>query len=111
MGALLNNGSQPVMKYCVPIPTRLDTTQYSASPLGNVIVRSPSMMGIIHSIICEVDCCLGSTEGVVVIFCWTHVEPPTSSGITRLVGSGSARFIHRNPLFSGTASCTNGAQE
>jgi hypothetical protein len=68
-------------------------------------------MGIIHSIMVLVDCCRGSADGVVVIFCCTQVEAPTSSGITRLVGSGSARFSHRKPLSRGIASWTRGTQE
>ena len=44
------------MKPCITTPTTLDITQYTASPLGNVVVKKPNISGIIHSIIWLVDC-------------------------------------------------------
>lgn len=70
------------------------------------MLSSPSMMGIIQSIMVWVDCCRGSIDGVEVIFCWTQVEAPTSRGMTMLVGSGSARLSQRKSLLRGIASWT-----
>ena len=41
------------------------------------------MMGIIHSIMFWLDCCLGSAEGVMVIFCWTQVVAATMRGMIK----------------------------
>ena len=43
----------------------------------------PNIMGIIHSIMFWLDCCLGSAEGVMVIFCWTQVVAATISGMMK----------------------------
>ena len=75
------------------------------------MLNSPSMTGIIQSIIDWVDCWRGSAEGVDVIFCCTQVEAPTNRGIITFEGSGSARLSQRNWLLRGTASWTNGTQE
>jgi hypothetical protein len=64
-------------------------------------VKNPNISGIIHSIIRFVDACLSSTDGIVVIFCMTNMDPPTRIGITNGDGSGSARSIHRKELFIG----------
>ena len=72
------------------------------------------MMGIIHSIMVWLDCCRGSMEGVVVIFCWSHVEAPTISGIMNSSGVGlAARSKPRKCWFKGAAACTgnNGIHE
>ena len=53
------------------------------------------MSGIIQSIMTWLDCCLGSAEGIMVIFCWTQVLAKTKTGMTMLVGSGSDRSNHR----------------
>jgi hypothetical protein len=69
------------------------------------------MMGNIHSIMELVDCWRGSDEGRVLIFCCTHVDAPTSKGMTITEGSGSTRSIHRNWLLRGTAVWTKGSHE
>ena len=88
----------------------LDTIQYMASPLGNVVVKNPNISGIIHSIMRLVDACLGSAEGMTVIFCMTYMDRPTSTGSTGKV-SGRARSSHRNELLLGITSCTRGIDE
>ena len=98
-----NKLPHPVARYCNAIPITFDTTQYSASPLGNCMVINPNITGIIHCIIRFICICLGSVDGFAIIFCCTHIDPPTSNGSMILVGSGSDRSNHRNPLFSGTA--------
>lgn len=98
-------------RYCSAIPITLDTTQYSARPLGNCMVIKPNITGIIHCIIRFICICLGSVDGFAIIFCCTHIEPPTSRGSMTLVGSGSDRSNHRKPLFNGTAVCTPGSHE
>ncbi len=81
-----------------------------ASPLGNVVVKNPNIKGIIHSIIRLVDCCLGSTAGIVVIFCMMNIDAPTATGSTG-VRSGTARSSHRKELSRGTTPCTLGSHE
>ena len=49
------------------------------------------------------DCCLGSGEGIMVIFCWTQVVAKTRTGMIMLVGSGSARSNHKKPGLRGAA--------
>ena len=93
------------------MPIRLETTQYRASPLGNEKVRNASMRGIIHNSMLLVEACLASVVGIIVIFCWTHVEAPTSSGIMMGEGSGSPRFIHKKSAFSGTIVSDRGFHE
>ena len=78
----------------------LEITQYRARPLGNWSVKNPNIRGIIQSIIRLVDACLGSTEGMLVIFCIRNMEPPTRTGRTGV--SGVARSSHRKELFKGT---------
>jgi len=46
-----------------------------------------------------------------VIFCWTHMEAPTNTGITTFVGSGAPRSSHKKSLFNGTAEFTKEIQE
>ncbi len=75
------------------------------------MVMNPNITGIIHCIIRFICICLGSVDGFAIIFCCTHIEPPTSNGSITLVGSGSERSNHRKPLFSGTAVCTPGSHE
>lgn len=81
-------------------PTTLDTTQYKASPLGKVVVKKPNISGIIQSIILLVDACLGSADGMVVIFCIIHIDTATRIGNTGSL-SGSARLSHRKLLSNG----------
>lgn len=88
----------------------LDTTQYKASPLGKVVVKKPNIIGIIHSIILLVDAWRGSADGIVVVFCISHIDTPTSTGITGRL-SGCARSSHRNVLLMGITSFTPGSQE
>ena len=99
-----NSGPHPTMKYWMAIPIRLETIQYKGNPLGHCREKTPRNIGIIHSIMVWLDCCFGSIEGVMVIFCWTQVEAATSTGNINLVGSGSARFMPRNSLLRGAAS-------
>ena len=82
-------------------PTTLETTQYSAKPLGKLSVKKPNMAGIIQSIMRLVDAWRSSAVGMVVIFCMTHMDAPTRMGITNGVGSGSAKSIHRKLLSMG----------
>jgi len=98
------SGPHPVMKYWIDIPIRLETIQYRGNPLGHPREKTPRNMGIIHSIMFWLDCCRGSMEGIMVIFCWTQVEAATNIGKTKLVGSGSARFMPKKLLLSGAAS-------
>ena len=85
-----------------------------ARPLENCSVKNPKSMGIIHSIIRLVEACLGSTDGMTVIFCIRNMDTPTrigNRGTPNGPGSGSARsFIHRNELLSGITSLTRGSQ-
>ena len=101
----------PAARYCKAIPMVLDTTQYNARPLGNPMVIMPNITGIIHCIIRFICICFGSVDTVAIIFCCTHIEPPTSKGSMTLVGSGSERSNQRKPLFRGIAVWTPGSQE
>ena len=70
-------------------------------------MKNPNMMGIIQSIIRLVDACRGSAEGVMVIFCVSHIDAPTSTGSRKFTGGGwactkSTRSMPRNPLSNGT---------
>ncbi len=103
MGNSGNSGPHPVMKYCIATPITLDTIQYRDRPLGKVREKKAIISGIIHNIIIWLDCCLGSGEGMMVIFCWTQVVMNTKAGMIRFVGSGSARSSHKNPGSSGAA--------
>jgi hypothetical protein len=60
-------------------------------------------MGIIQSIMFWLDCCRGSGDGVIVIFCCTQVEAATSKGKIIGEGSGSPRLNQRKPSLSGAA--------
>ena len=71
-------------------------------------MKNPNISGIIHSIILLVDACRSSAEGIVVIFCMTHMDAPTRTGIINGDGSGSARFIHRNAELMGITLLTHG---
>ena len=75
----LTRPPHPPIKYCKPIRKTFEVTQKTASPLGNVIVSQANIIGIIHSMIVDCDCRLGSAAGVITIFCCTHIVPPTSS--------------------------------
>ncbi len=81
----------------------LDTIQYNESPLGKVREKKPIINGIIHSIMVWFDCCRGSADGMMVIFCWTQVVTNTKAGINIGEGSGTDRSIHRNWGFMGAA--------
>ena len=94
------------MKYCIPTPIRLETIQYIDSPAGNCNEKNPSIIGIIHSIMAWLDCCLGSAEGVVVIFCCKNVVAATRNGIMMGDGSGAPKSSQRNCALIGTAWCT-----
>lgn len=85
------------------MPMRLETTQYRGRPLGQPSENAPRKMGIIHSIIVWLDCCRGSGDGIMVIFCCTQVDAATRTGITMGDGSGWLKSSHRNWLFTGAA--------
>ncbi len=68
------------------------------------------MKGIIHSIMLLVDACLGSTDGIVVIFCCAQVDTPTNTGRMG-VGSGLARSSPKKLLLSGIAESARGFHE
>ena len=75
-------------------------------------MKNPNISGIIHSMSLAVDSCWGVEDGVAVIFCITHIEPPTRIG--RSSGAGfsleyRARSSHRNVPSSGTTSWTGGS--
>lgn len=77
-------------------------------------VKTPNMPGMSHSIMRLVDSCCGVVEGMVVIFCITNMETPTSTGNRN--GSGlaleySARSRNRKVPSRGTASWTIGSHE
>ena len=87
----------------------METIQYSARPLGKVVVKKPNIIGIIQSIMRFVCACRGSAEGMVVVFCIRNMDTPTRMG--RAMGSGSARFSHRKALLMGMTSLTPGSHE
>jgi hypothetical protein len=64
-------------------------------------------MGIIHSIMLDCCCCLGSAVGVCTIFCCTHIVPPTSSA--RNI-SPLARFNQRKWFSRGSVKYTIGQE-
>jgi hypothetical protein len=68
-----------------------------------------NIIGISQSIIWFCDCCLGSGLGKVVIFCCTHIVPPTRIGKIKYL-SGVARSSQRKWLPRGTSEKT-GDQE
>lgn len=72
-------------------------------------MKNPNMAGIIQSIILLVDACRSSAVGMVVIFCMTHIDTPTRTGMTNGVGSGRARSIHRKLLSIGITPWTCGS--
>jgi len=85
------------------MPIAFDTVQYRARPLGRVNEKNAIISGINHSIIAWLPAWRGSVDGCIVIFCWTQVVAKTNTGMMILVGSGSARFSHRNPGSNGAA--------
>ena len=86
----------------ITIPTILEITQYRANPLSNWVVKNPNINGIIHSIIRLVDSCLASADGIVVTFCISHIDRPTSIGSIG-VGSGAPRSSQKKELSKGTS--------
>ena len=85
----------------MPIP--LDVIQYRANPLGSVNEKNAIIRGINQSIIAWLPDCLGSVDGIIVIFCWTQVDAKTSTGMIMLLGSDLARSSHKNPESKGAA--------
>jgi len=53
-----------------------DATQKTPSPLGTIRVNRANIMGIIQIMVLPIDCCFGSAEGTVDIFCKTHIDAP-----------------------------------
>lgn len=45
------------------------------------MVKKTNIRGISQSIVRLIDCCLGSAVGMVIIFCWIHIVPPTRMGM------------------------------
>ena len=75
-------------------------------------VNTPNMPGMSHSIMRFVDSACGVVAGMVVIFCITNMETPTSTGSRNGRGLAleySARSRNRNVPSSGTASWTMGS--
>lgn len=65
-----------------------------------------NIRGNIHNMIWFWDACFGSAVGMMVIFCCTHMDTPTSSGI--IIGNGLSltrlpRSSQRNAPFTGIA--------
>ena len=88
----------------------LDTIQYMDSPMGNCKEKKAIITGIIHSIIVWLDCCRGSVDGEMVIFCWTQVDTNTSKGTSSAVicpspndPGPSAKLIPMKSAFRGAA--------
>lgn len=75
------------------------------------MVIIPNITGIIHCIIRFICICLGSVETVAIIFCCTHMDPPTRMGSITFVGSGSERSNQRKPLLRGMAVWAPGSHE
>ena len=100
-----NSGCHPVMKYCIPTPTTFETTQYIAKPVGKLKENTAISSGIIHSIMVWLPCCLASVAGVMVIFCWTHEDTNTRTGMmTTAAPTGlSARSMPKKLALSGAA--------
>ena len=67
----------PVVKNCTMTLRILEVIQYMARPAGKVIDMKTNMAGIMKSIILPCAATLGSVEGVMVIFCWMSIAPPT----------------------------------
>ena len=96
------------------MPTRFETIQYNASPISKLSVNTPNIRGIIHSMIIWVCCCCGDVETAGVIFCISHIDPPTNTGSRIGIVSWlayCARSIQRKELSSGTTPCTSGSHE
>lgn len=87
-----------------------EVSQYRARPLGNVRVKKPNIRGIIQVIMRICACCLGSAVTGVVIFCWSHMVPPTRIAMIN-IGSATARFNQRNWFSRGTWEKTIGQAE
>ena len=83
------------------IPITLDTIQYRARPLGKDREKKAIISGIIHSIMVWLPCCLGSVDGVMVIFCWTQLETNTNKGMGKVSGSALDKSNQRNLGSSG----------
>ena len=82
--------------------------------MGNDQVITANMMGNIQSIMRCVLCCRGSMVGIVAIFCWTHMDPPTRIVTTKLTGltrlpTKAARSTVRNMLSMGMLWWTAGS--
>ena len=67
-------------------------------------MKKPNMNGIIHSSMRLVDCWRESALRGVLIFCITHMEPPTSTAMMYVATdfSARARSRPRNRLSRGT---------
>jgi len=86
-----------------------DTTQKSPSPLGTIKVNMANINGIIQIMVLPIDCCLGSAEGRVDIFCKTHIDAPQR--IARIKNrSGAPRSSQRNCAWRGTVCCIIGRE-
>lgn len=76
-------------------------------------MKKPNIIGIIQSSMRLVDSWRGSAARGVLIFCMTHMDPPTSTAMTYVIGvfPATARSRPRKLLFSGTTWFTRGNQE
>jgi len=54
-----------------------------ARPLGKLSVMKPNSKGIMVPIMVFIWLWLGSMEGMVIIFCCTHIEAATRTGMTK----------------------------
>ncbi len=87
----------------------LETIQYSASPASKFSAKTPNMPGMIQSIVRFCCSCWGVAAGMVDIFCITHVDRPTSTGIRKgnvPALESSPRSIHNIRPLIGIASLT-----
>ena len=87
-----------------------------ARPVGKKKVQNPNMMGKSSVVMRVVACCVGSSVGVWLIFCTTHMEPPTNRGNARAKKAlfsltNAPKSMPMNPRSRGMTSDTPGSQE
>ena len=107
---------QPEILYWIAMPIRLDATQYKTRPAGTWKLINTNMAGNIQSIIFWLCCWRGSAFGIIIIFCWAHMEPAERSGNRKRAGPArlpvkTARSMPRKPLSMGMASWTTPSPE
>jgi hypothetical protein len=67
-------------------------------------VNMANIRGIIQSMVLLIDCCLGSGDGMVDIFCNTHIVPPQRMARINQE-SGRPRLSQRKLSCNGTIRC------